>query len=571
MYIPTIFLGAQGGCIDCIISGSALPTGVTVGNLVSGSQKYFWIKVEGGSSVEFDIEGSITNEAKLLLVGGGGYKDSLLPINNTFGGGAAGSVVWQDISLQPNRYFLSASIGGTSTNNTGGAAQFIVPFNEPDPIKRTLIFANGGGPNQLTSDGGDNDNFSGGEGKFPSYAGGGGAGSTSNGQNGVGTTGGDGGSGSYIPEPFNDVVGYDWVAQGGPGDGNIVGQFPNGDNGAYGNGGSTSNNSSENGKNGVAVLFIPITGCTTSSVEGEDFFAVGGTEGTFFSGSVQYKYHAFTQSGKSNLLHVLSGYTSEAKTLIVGGGAGSSTTKDTTSDGTTDFCFQSGGGAGAGGVRFSDNVKLFGPNNLAYVPSGGTRYSNGENGNLKTTYISDTNITAGGGGRGSYRNTAFNPVQGNANNGGSGGGGYSNVDFTGGTATGVGIGNNGGDGATGLRPYAGGGGGGAGSAGAGGGTWVGGDSWAPGGSGYDLAGTFWSFLTGSVYTSRSDIAIGGSGSYGLISANLSPSPPCGATPIGGFNGSQANDGSGANPIDNGQGNSGIVVIAYPISGSVTNS
>ena len=51
-----------------------------------------------------------------------------------------------------------------------------------------------------------------------------------------------------------------------------------------------------------------------------------------------------------------------------------------------------------------------------------------------------------------------------------------------------------------------------------------------------------------------------------------PSPTtCGAVPPGGFNGSQTNDGSGANPIDNAVGNDGIVVVTYPISGSISNS
>ena len=581
MYIPTIFLGAQGGCVDCLISGSALPTGISIGNITSGSDRYLYIKVEANASVEFDIQSGITNDAKLLLVGGGGYKDS--SILGSSGGGAGGTVYWNtNVPLQPNRYFLSASYGGDIINETGGAARFIVPYDEPDPVNRTEIIANGGQPNQPSNNGGDNDDFSGGIGLAgpTEPGGGGGAGAAGDGQDGYVTpgtpnsrTGGNGGAAFQVPAPWNTIVGFTGVAGGGYGDGDIAGSYSGSTSQAYGNGGASSNGTSDNGNPGVAVLFIPITTCTTSSVESEDFYAVGGSEGTFYSGSVQYKYHIFTSGDNKNLLHVLQGYTKEAQTLVVGGGAGSSTKKWTTSDGTNDFCIQSGGGAGAGGVRFDQNVVLFGPNMLAQVGGGGQKFSNGSDSSLKSVYVSTTNFTADGGGRGSYfADGAYTPNTGNANNGGSGGGGYAYVDQTGGLGT-VGQGYNGGDGApAGLpnRRYAGGGGGGAGGLGANGKSTFGSISYAAGGVGFDLSPTIFSFLTGSVFTARPDIAIGGSGSAGMYDYGPSPKT-CGAVPPGGFNGSQTNDGSGANPIDNAVGNDGIVVVTYPISGSISNS
>jgi hypothetical protein len=576
MYIPTIFLGAQGGCIDCIISGSSLPPNVTVGNVTSGSDRYFFIKLEGPSSIEFDIEGSVTNNAKLLLVGGGGYKDST--IIGLLGGGAAGSVIFQDISLQPNRYFLSSSYGGSSGQNTGGSARFIVPYDEPDPLKRTEIIANGGGPNEGGNLGGDNDFFTGGTAisAAGTPGGGGGAGSTSNGGNArvtTGTpnssTGGNGGSGSVIPAPFSDVVGYSIVGIGGVGEGSIDGTLPHGSPNAWGNGGSSTLQLSDNGNNGIAVLFIPITGCTTSSVEDEDFYAEGGTEGTFFSGSVQYKYHVFTGGNQQRLFHVKQGYTQEAKTLIVAGGAGSSTF---TYKDNSDRCIQTGGGAGAGGLAITENVVLFGPNIVAGVGGGGLKFANGSNSTLKTSYINSTNLTLTGGGRGAYDSRgSHSPSTGLANNGGSGGGGLFGIDLSGGLGT-AGQGNNGGDGKSGglfQQMQAGGGGGGRGSAGSNA------DFAGPpvvytggaGGSGFNLSSTIFSFLTGSVYTSRPDIAIGGSGSSGFYDSTAGT---CTAAPLR-PNGSQANDGSGANPVNNASGNDGIVVITYPISGSISNS
>jgi hypothetical protein len=175
---------------------------------------------------------------------------------------------YTNVPMLINRYFISASYGGNILQNTGGSARFIVPYDEPDPVKRTQIIANGGGPNEGGNLGGDNDFFTGGTAisAAGTLGGGGGAGSTSNGGNArvtTGTpnssTGGNGGSGSFIPAPFSDIVGYTYVGIGGVGEGSIDGTLPHGSPEAWGNGGSSTILGNDDGNNGIAVLFIPIT------------------------------------------------------------------------------------------------------------------------------------------------------------------------------------------------------------------------------------------------------------------------------------------------------------------------
>lgn len=576
MYIPTMFFGGQTDCIECLFSGSIIPDGVTFDKLNSD---WAYIKIPAGKEVAFQTKTGVSTNAKMLVVGGGGHSYNA---SGVAGGGGAGKVIFQDFGIQPDiLYYASASIGGRLATPNGQSSIFIENYSV-DPVNWTIHTATGGDDNNGTTGGNSGNGYSGGIGCGTGTSAGGGAGSMGNGGDatcGGSEIGGNGGDGYTIPAPFDSVVltSGTKIAGGGPGESNFTdGTWASGvAPGAYGNGGT--NSADENGRDGVVFIFLPITNCETGSREGLDFIAEGGTTGTFYSGSVQYKYHVFTQGssslGGTNTFNVIQGVTDEAKTFVVGGGAGSSTKKWTTSNGVSDFCIHSGGGAGAGGVKINENVTLWGYSNQIITGEGGPKYSNGYRSTL-TQFPSFSDIFADGGGRGSYfADGTYTPNTGNANNGGSGGGGYYFVDNTGGTSTGNGIGNSGGDGYSGgttLSRYAGGGGGGAGSAGSNATSTFGTVSWAPGGSGYDLAGTFWSFLTGSVYTSRSDIAIGGSGSAGMYSYGTSPYS-CGAVPAGGANGSQQNDGSGADPVDNASGNDGIIVIAYPISGSISNS
>ncbi len=575
MYIPTIFLGGQDNCIECQFSGSVIPDGVGWNKINSD---WSYIKVPAGKQVRFVTKRGVSSKGKMLVVGGGGYSQAN---GDATGGGGAGQVVFKDFTIQPNiEYFASASIGGRSASQQGQTSQFIENY-VVDPLHWIKHDAIGGDSNTGNAGGDSGDGFSGGTGTSTT-AGGGGGGSTSAGSNGISTNGGDGGDGTSIPSPFDTVVfqGYTAtrLAGGGPGNGSGTnGTWGTGvDPDIYGNGGYYASN---NGKDGVVFIFLPISGCETGSREGLDFKAEGGSTGTFFSGSVQYKYHAFTETtssiGGKDTFNVTQGITHEAKTLIVAGGAGSSTIEYKFVSGPDEYCSQIGGGAGAGGVRIEEDVTFWGHGNTMTIGEGGPRYQNGTNSGT-TQWPTFTGTTSTGGGRGAYSDALYTPATGNANNGGSGGGGYNFVDNTGGLGT-VNQGNDGGDGFNGgttNQRYAGGGGGGASSTGSDAQATFDGaplsQRYAKGGDGYNLDGTFWAFLTGSVFTSQTKIAIGGSGSAGVYDSGTAPHS-CGTKPAGGNNGSQNNDGSGANPVDGTHGNDGIVVIAYPISGSVTNS
>lgn len=566
MYIPTIFFGAQNDCIECLFSGSVIPDGVVFDKLNSD---WVYIKIPAGKEVAFQTKTGVSSNAKMLVVGGGGYTSGI-------GGAGAGQVIFQDFGIQPDiLYYASASIGGRSSSPIGQSSVFIENYT-PDPVNWRKHTAVGGDDNNSFNGGDSGNGYIGGTG-ISGVAGGGGAGSTGNGDNATGggsPIAGDGGGGYAIPSPFNTAVGFNLIAGGGPGSSIHTNGSYTVPPSAYGNGGANFGNQN-NGNDGTVFIFLPITNCETGSREDLDFIAEGGSTGTFYSGSVQYKYHVFTQTssslGGTDTFNVIQGVTHEAKTFVIGGGAGSSTRTFNYSYGGGNKRIQSGGGAGAGGVKINENVTLWGYSNKVYTGEGGPRYTNGYRSTL-TPFPTFAGIYADGGGRGSYENANFNPGSGDANNGGSGGGGLFVVDNTGGTATGNGLGNSGGNGYGSPVPYnsyGGGGGGGATSAGtvAGPGGIFGnpGQEDGIGGSGYDLAGTFWSFLTGSVYTSRSDVAIGGSGSANFFSESTTGTAPLRP------NGSQANDGSGADPVDNRRGNSGIIVIAYPISGSVNNS
>jgi len=572
MYIPINFLGAQNDCIECEFSSSFLPSDVTWNQV---NDDWAYIKLGRGQSVTFTTQNGVSSNAKILLVGGGAYST---PYFSSTGGSGAGEVVFQDFGVQPNiEYFVSCSdVGGRSTAETGHTATFVQNFND-DAVNRTVIVAAGGGANNQDDGGTSGNGFAGGA---AAAAGGGGGGSTGVGQNASGTNGGDGGAGYTIPSPFNSVVG-NVIAGGGPGEGSgtdgsyAAGVSPD----AYGNGVNSGN-----GNDGIAFVFLPISGCETGSRASEDFKATGGdVVGTFLSGSVKYKYHAFTQnktaSTGSHLFSVTQGITTEAKTLVIGSGAGSSTQVDSEPAGAgLNAWYQGGGGAGAGGVKFSDNVTIYGRSHIPTVPAGGTKFLSGNEAvvHFWPTFANQGGIADGGGAGAYISDGTFIPPSNNALNGGSGGGGFNKKDNTGASATGVGLGFGGGD--TSLFTTVGN------TAGAGGGGSAGTGSdtsgttspssdlnrFTRGGLGYNLDGTFWAFLTGSVFTNNSRIAQGGSGSVGYY-ARIDSTAPAPAITSSANSDSNANDGSGANPTGSPLGGDGIVVITYPISGSISNS
>lgn len=572
MYIPTQFFG-QSSCVQLAFTGSNLPDNVQLGQVGSGNDLYFYVQLTN-TEATFDIVSGNSN-AKLLLIGGGGRStvfnvNSLNPGNSSAGGGGAGEVIYQDISLAPGRYFMSASAGGVSGSEDGTRSEFVTNYDAP-LIEQTKYLARGGFESSTSTGGNTAGNlFTGGTGAT-GIAGGGGGGSNGNGQDKDGNNGGDGGAGTVIDSPFLDVAtfgggGYPNVAGGGPGDsyGNTKGQLaPDVHPNAYGNGGVGNGQSGGDGKIGAAFLFIPIANCNTGSYT-SDFQAEGGdTVDTFISGGVQYKYHIYTdapltQGTQRQLFKVTQGYTTEAQTIQIAGGAGSAVSGSTAS--------QNGyrnGGAGAGGLVIQDNVTLWGHNTVVEIGRGGRGDYNASG--LQpgfTTTIQHFNLNpftasyAIGGGQGGTETTNASGSQGSM-----GGGSGWNTHEAGGTHV-VGLENIGTDGGDGKRNGlntvgAGGGGGGAGSAG----------SNAPnsfgigglGGDGYDLTNTHFSFLTGSFPSGK--IGYGGTGG---ISDGFPPES-------GSNHSGSVNDGSGANPKTYESGSDGFLAIVYPISGTIENS
>jgi hypothetical protein len=558
MYIPITFLGAQASCIECLISGSYQPDNVAFGNL---NDEYFWIRVNANGSIRFTSKKGAASNAKMLVVGGGGYaqlfnSNPLNPGDTDTGGGGAGQVIFKDFSISPNvEYFASASIGGRSASQTGGESTFIENY-VADPVNWIQHTAVGGDANTTSTGGDSGDGFTGGTGGASS-AGGGGAGSTGNGQDRQGSDGGDGGDGYTIPSPFDSVVlsAGTKIAGGGPGDSYLTGPgaYASGvDAGAYGNGASGVGGNND-GNNGVVFLFFPISGCETGSRIDLDFEATGGSIGTFDSGSVRYKYHIFTTENEVEFFNVTQGATNEARIIAAGGGAGSSA--ESYNGGIV------GGGAGAGGVEIQTNVSLFGYTNLVGVADGGAAFTNGGTTNFDSIIHSGQDLKWFGGGAGAKYTTSTNAQQGASGGGGSGRtfgepsiniGASSNRPLQG---------NDGGNGYHGIAGTVGAGGGGGGAGGVGNSVTSSSTTVAAGkgGDGFDISTGFYSYLTGSF--SNGYIGHGGGGTGGEINGAASSS----------FVPTSANDGSGAQPNIGGQGNAGFLSIVYPISGSVTNS
>ena len=554
MYIPTIFFNSAYGCVQPIISGSGSDitksNGYWLGQFTSGSQTYFYIDIAANTTASIQIAQGVTSTAKLLLIGGGGYSN-LFQKNpsgpgSRSGGGAAGNVYYQDISLEPGTYILKAGRGGYSSAGStedGTESSFERVNSSLNPIVA-------GGGQGFQSVGGNNSIYFGVSGSGYGGAGAGSAGDAATVNGGAYTT-------------ITGLVDYLWnysntgnVAGGG---GGILfngtgGTTPAPD--AWGTGGS-GGNSADDGNNGRAVLFIPIGNCQqqpTGSLNlptTESFQAEGGDlTGTFTSGSVKYKYHLFYNTGSiiypnksttsNQYFRVQNGYTQQAKILLVGGGAGG-----------RDNAYDVNGGAGAGKVAITRNIPLYGIYGIS-VGGGGTAGTDAQSGG-ETNFISLSNYTdyyaANGGGPGADIVGGYTA----GTDGGSGGGGSKYFSGTWQSlAKGLAInpssppvyatdeyyGNNGG---AGTQDGSGKGGGG------GGATSVGADSGA-GGSGYTLTDEF--FPSSTLFVSAS-IAKGGD--RGALNTHTT----------------QPYSGDGGQPGNIGRG--GFLCITYPISGSTANS
>jgi hypothetical protein len=541
MYIPINFLASALDCANLEISG-ALDDAIQIELVNSGSEDaQIQFIIPDTKSLRFNISGGSTTSAKLLLVGGGGYAQqyNVNPLdtnNSSTGGGGAGQVIFQDITLQPGiPYFISSSAtGGTSGTTTGGRSIFIENY-VADPVNWTQLTAVGGDGNTNDEGGESGDGFSGGTGQI-NTAGAGGGGSTGIGEDNQGNDGGDGGDGYTIPAPYNQniISSGTKLAGGGPGDSyqNSPGAYASGVTpSAYGNGALGEGAGNNNGKDGVACIWIPIKSCAvapTGSIalpnpETTPFSAVGGDiVGTFTSASQDYKYHIFTSaSAELNC----TGYTNTAKCILVGagGGGGNSTYR---------------GGGGAGAVAIKRNLELYGTYNIS-VGQGRSAANEGEDTVLsfRSNYIPNQ-IRAIGGGRGASFSDS-------ATTGGSGGGGSANTSHLTGAGSeepsvssgyanyDVYFGNSGGNGDSGTSTH--GGGGGAGSAGANG------TAGGTGGTGYTLTGEF--FPVSDLFATAS-IAVGGY-SYEITGYS-----------------SQEQSGDGGGNLSSAQ--SGFACITYPI-------
>ena len=141
----------------------------------------------------------------------------------------------------------------------------------------------------------------------------------------------------------------------------------------------------------------------------DEVIATGGTSGSFLSGSVLYKYNAFTSNGTFN---IVSGSIPAGRLMVIAGGGGGGNSA----------------GGGAGGVIYSSSVALV--SNTPYsitIGTGGAAYNgtlwnqNATNGNNSTFSGSGFNLIAIGGGRGAQLTGPGAST--NGGDGGSGGGG----------------------------------------------------------------------------------------------------------------------------------------------------
>ena len=246
--------------------------------------------------------------------------------------------------------------------------------------------------------------------------------------------------------------------------------------------------------------------------------------------------------------------------LVAGGGGGG---------------YQVGGGGGAGGLIYNSYIASSSTNYAASIGSGGSggtgsaRANNGVNTTLNT---GATTLTCLGGGGGANHSSSLNQASPAGGwNGGSGGGGSGDnapASRPGGSgqqpsSASGGFGNNGGTGY--ATNWAGGGGGGAGAVGANATP----DTGGAGGIGraYSISGasTYYAGGGGGCNNSNSPAGAGGLGGGGQGQGNGNNVPAKNGTANTGGGGGGVRDTSG----DGGNGGSGIIILSYPSSSTIT--
>lgn len=323
------------------------------------------------------------------------------------------------------------------------------------------------------------------------------------------------------------------------------------------------------------------------------------TTGSFVSGGFYWKYYQFEMSSTQNSaltpftasLNILSGSTSQAKILIVGGGGTSATVGGINDGSIRTWTVSQAGGGGAGGVVYYNNFPLSSGSyeiGVASATSGNQLCSNTNTGALcgkvgKSSYIKLPNnsiytpfnnsyLTAYGGGGGSpqggfYLVSPFRPFYKNFYIDGAvfaSAGGASGLDL----ANSPGNNSNTGAGGSGLGGLNGA------NQGQNGGAWQGGDpgqgytdGGGPGGGGAAAAGANLGSGTGNF----AKVTNGGNGlTYNLTGTTITVSNGGGGynsvyPPATGQRGSSNADtfGSGGNG-NGGTGNGGLVIIAWPV-------
>lgn len=311
------------------------------------------------------------------------------------------------------------------------------------------------------------------------------------------------------------------------------------------------------------------------------FSASGGTEGTFSTGGVNYKYHRFTSSGTFTV-----DTNGAVDVLVVAGGGGGGGGRHASGAGAGGLIYQTGVtlssgtysivvGAGGAGGGTTGPASTNGANSSAF---GLTAIGGGAGGNHGITPNIEQGQSGGSGG-GSAHTTGLAPGsgtvgQGNAGSrnvpdrsvcpsgGGAGGPGVANGTGNENTATGSGD-----EGGPGLQYnmdgnnhyYAGGGGGSASPNDGSGDAWAGGNGGIGGGGGGGSASNGAGGRGG--YGGGSALNTGGNGAFGIANGSCSGGSG-GANTGGGGGGAGGWSSNGNGP--GGQGGSGVVIIRYVV-------
>lgn len=323
---------------------------------------------------------------------------------------------------------------------------------------------------------------------------------------------------------------------------------------------------SNGGKNLTAIEVVPYlngttaqtatTAATTTATSATITGLTGGSSYTFKVKAINANGTGL-ESSASNSITVPAFFTADY--LVVAGGGGGEVAAG-----------GRGGGGGAGGMKCT--VTATGgsgslPSGLSVVTStnytvtvgaGGSNTNNGNNSVFST-------VTATGGGKGGAGNTTNGPGQVGSNGGSGGGGGADNMNTTGNTAGGTGNSDEGYAGGSGRHQagaWAGGGGGG-GAAAVGVSLTVNGDQFTPANGGAGRA----TSITGTSVTYAG--GGGGQSAYGSVGAGGAGGGGAGnnSGAGSGTNGS-ANTGGGGGG-GNSSGGSGIVVLRYPNTRTIT--